>query len=106
MDKFEREAMQNVPAGYFRVLDGEIRADDLIWSQYEQPTRFRRADDPEWQQKCESVEDCYCVVRLPVHRPAAGQTVRTYKISNDLPHKDSEQGQLFFSVDQCKGDLN
>lgn len=104
MDKFEREAMQNVPAGYFRVLDGEIRADDLIWSWT--TSEWLRADDPEWQQKCESVEDCYCVVRRPVHRPVSGQTVRTYKISHDLPHKDSEQGQLFFSVDQCKGDLN
>lgn len=56
---------EDYPRGYYRVTEGEIRADDLVWSVMEK--KWRRNDDPEWNDATpHDVDGLACVMRKAV----------------------------------------
>jgi len=65
-NKFRREAIENIPDGYFVLPSGEkLHPFDLVWSWTS--SKFLRADSPEWMFDTFSVpaEEIICAVRRP-----------------------------------------
>lgn len=77
----ESIAFDMKPEGFVRVRSGPIFDDDLIFSEFERPPRFRRADDPEWQgPPLDDAGDATFLCRRPRYQAAPGQSTRSYTI--------------------------
>lgn len=79
MEKASREMFDTIPAGYYRVASGPIRADDLV---YNWPGRnWERHDWPGWTSKVADAVDAVGVVRRPGIEPGfEGSRARIYTV--------------------------
>lgn len=86
MEKFERDARAEIPAGYAIINDGPIMPDDMVWIY--PAGGFMRHDSPDWN--CSPVTDAADAV-LVIRRGRApdmpGATRRTYHLPRATPEK-------------------
>lgn len=61
--KYEAIAFELRPEGFVRVRSGEILPDDLLFSAFEDPPRFRPAADPAWNGPglTDAADAVYCI---------------------------------------------
>jgi hypothetical protein len=77
-DKWEREACAAIPHRHARILSGELRPDDLVWSWTSK--EWLRQDDPGWLCSVARAEDAVCAVRSGRVDTRGFASVRRYSI--------------------------